>query len=450
MDDEFFGIDFKSPRLEKRFIKTMKTLCRQPDKSIFVSSESRAESKAIYRMLGNDLLNFEEIKRVHKSATIRRISDYGGTILAVQDTSSINYKNHSKTEGLGYSCDKTLGINLHTCLAVTTDGLVMGLLDQSSITRLEKNDESATNTGRKHRKIEDKESYRWLETMRKSCEDIPPNIKVINVCDREGDVYELFEEASTTSKLFLIRIFQNRTTVDNKKIVDEIRQKTPQGQVRVAIPRDSRRNIKAREAELDVSFCNFKVKKPETLKNNKELQDSLDINVVYVKERQKDEKIEPIEWILATNEPVKSLEEAYEKVEYYMQRWKIERFHYVLKSGCTVEKIQERSVDKITTLILMYSIIAVFIMNLTYVARINPELPCSVLFCEDEWKLLYCMANKTKKPPQKPYSIKDAVTYLGQLGGPKRAPSDGPPGLQIIWMGLSKLYLLLEYKDFLV
>jgi hypothetical protein len=58
-----------------------------------------------------------------------------------------------------------------------------------------------------------------------------------------------------------------------------------------------------------------------------------------------------------TSEPVNSVEEAYEYVGYYMQRRKIERFHYVLKSGCGIEKLQERSTEKTSVLILMYSII---------------------------------------------------------------------------------------------
>ncbi|MDR2408331.1 MAG: transposase [Bacteroidales bacterium] len=77
-------------------------------------------------------------------------------------------------------------------------------------------------------------------------------------------------------------------------------------------------------------------------------------------------------------------EEAYEYVGYYLQRWKIERFHYVLKSGCGIEKLQERSIDKSTTRILMYSIIAVMILNMTYAARLTPELPCSLLLGEEE------------------------------------------------------------------
>jgi hypothetical protein len=67
---------------------------------------------------------------------------------------------------------------------------------------------------------------------------------------------------------------------------------------------------------------------------------------------------------------------------------------------------------------------------------------CSLLLGEDEWKLLYCAANKTKKKPKRPYTIKEAVDYLGRPGGPKRASSDGPPGVKTIWIGLMKLYIL--------
>jgi hypothetical protein len=84
--------------------------------------------------------------------------------------------------------------------------------------------------------------------------------------------------------------------------------------------------------------------------------------------------------------------------------------------------------EKMTVLILMYAVIAVFILNLTYIARINPELPCTILFEEEEWKILYIAANRTKKVPDRPYTIKQAVDYVGRLGGPKRAPGDGPPG----------------------
>ncbi|MDR1220160.1 MAG: hypothetical protein LBK73_11225 [Treponema sp.] len=78
MDEEFAGLDFHSVRLESRFIRTMETLMKQPDTSIWYSSENRAEAKAIYRMLGNDGFDREEIIRAHREATIRRMAEYGG------------------------------------------------------------------------------------------------------------------------------------------------------------------------------------------------------------------------------------------------------------------------------------------------------------------------------------------------------------------------------------
>jgi hypothetical protein len=133
-----------------------------------------------------------------------------------------------------------------------------------------------------------------------------------------------------------------------------------------------------------------------------------------------------IEWILGTNERINSFEDACKMVKYYGNRRKIERFHYVLKSGCNVEKIQERTIDKTIALVLMYSIISVFIMNLTYIARINPDLPCDALFEEQEWKVLFCIA-RTKKAPDKPRSRKLSNFWGGSADQNKRRAM-GRPG----------------------
>jgi hypothetical protein len=61
----------------------------------------------------------------------------GGTIVAVQDTTSLNYNTHENTEGRGYISDKTLGVNIHSCLAVSTEGLAFGILDQTSYNRVQ-------------------------------------------------------------------------------------------------------------------------------------------------------------------------------------------------------------------------------------------------------------------------------------------------------------------------
>jgi hypothetical protein len=454
MREEFAALDFNSSRLEKRFIRTMETLAGQPDKSIWFCSKNRAEAKGIYRMLGNDRLDRDEIMRAHREAAIRRMVESEKTVLAVQDTTSLNYTTQTKMEGIGYISGNTLGVNIHSCLAVTEDGLVLGVLAQSSYNRTQPHNNERTHDSKKVRALEDKESFRWIQTLGGSTVNVPLGVHIVTVCDREGDMYELFDEAERAGQAFLIRIAQNRKTVENKKIMDEIRAKPCLGRVKTKIPRDSRAGVKEREATLQIRYADFEVKRPNILNKNKGLKETQKVNVIYVREEQQGKageaaEFDPVEWFLITNEPVENTETAYEKAVWYMQRWKIERFHYVLKSGCAVEKLQERSMEKTTTLVLMYSIIAAAVMNITYIARVHPQLLCTVCFEEDEWKVLYCTANKTKKPPEKPYTIAEAVTYLSWLGGPKRAPSDGPPGVKTIWIGLNKLNTLLTYREWL-
>ena len=213
-EEEFKGIDFKSERLEKRFIQTMEELSKQPDKSIWLASGSRSEAKAVYRLLDNEKTDRDEIIRAHKESTKQRMQGYE-VILAIQDTMSVNYDGHKKTEGIGYIGDKTLGVNIHSCLAVTPDGLVLGVMRQTSYTRQVRKDETASHDKKKQRPIEEKESYRWLETLKNSTLEMPSETKFIHICDREGDMYELFEAAVTAEQTFLIRVVQNRTTVSS-------------------------------------------------------------------------------------------------------------------------------------------------------------------------------------------------------------------------------------------
>ena len=91
MGTEFAVLDFNSKRLEQRFVQTMEILSRQPDTSIGFCSGNRAEAKAIYRMLGNENLDWKAILRPHREQTARRMVQAEETILLIQDTTSLNY-----------------------------------------------------------------------------------------------------------------------------------------------------------------------------------------------------------------------------------------------------------------------------------------------------------------------------------------------------------------------
>jgi hypothetical protein len=75
----------------------------------------------------------------------------------------------------------------HSCLAVTPGGLVLGTLDQRGFNRDERKNTALTGEQQKNRPIEEKESPRWLETMKEADHSIGDDIKILQVCDREGD-----------------------------------------------------------------------------------------------------------------------------------------------------------------------------------------------------------------------------------------------------------------------
>lgn len=441
--ENFSEIDFGDKRLTKRLVKTVEQMTKNSQKSILGATKGRSSAKGFYRLLGNDKFSMDKLT---EEATIEKILEHK-IVLAIQDTTDNNLNGHKKTEGLGYSSEHVLGIKVHSCIAITPEGLSLGLLGQSYETR-EEAKSKLTKAEKAARPIEEKESYRWLEMLRDSTKDIPDRVNVITICDREGDFYELYSEAMELGKDFIIRVIHDRKTDEDERVMEKIRNTKACGQVTINIPRDTRNNSPARQAELEVAYCSVIVLKPDSVKNDK-AQDSIQMNIVRITEVGVEEGKEKIEWILATSRPVNNADDVIKIVEYYVQRWKIERFHFVLKSGCEVERIQQRTYERIKQVIFIKSVIAMFIMTITYIGRILPGLPCSVFFEDEEWKAMYKIVNKTKFAPEEPYSLADAIKYLGTLGGYKRSKSDGPPGLKSIWNGLCELYKALEYVKYL-
>jgi len=422
--EDFRIVDFGDKRLNSRLIKST-------EEKITNRGKTRSSAKGFYRLLGNEKFEFSKMEETSCISTLKRICEYS-RVLLVQDTSDIKLNGHKKTEGLGYCSNNIKGIKIHNCLALSEEGLSLGLLSQSYETRPE-NKSTLSEWEKKSRPIEEKESYRWVETLRSSIELVPPEVETITICDREGDIYELYEEAQELKSEFVIRTAQDRKTETSDKIFGKIRKAPSIGYATIEIPRDTSKKRKARKATMSVSSSCVRISKKKN---------SLPLNLVRIVEIT--ETDEPIEWILSTSLPVETSEDAMLVVKYYVQRWKIERFHYILKSGCKVEEIQQRSVERMLPVILICSMIANFILALTYFARITPDADCDLFLEEDEWKLLYRFAKRTKIPPDKPYSLAEAIKMFGQLGVGKRAPSDGNYGVNAIWLGLKAFYLAMD------
>lgn len=446
VEKEFKTLHLRNERLERRFLKAMNDFSENPEKSIWLASGNRANAKAVYRMLRNEDLEKESILAAHREASIERSA--GKTVLlAVQDTMAVNYAGHKKTEGMGYNCEQTRGINVHSCLMLTPDGIPLGLLAQKVITREEPADKRLTKAEKRIKPIEEKESYRWLETMNVAAANAPELAELVHTTDREGDIYELYAQAIRTEQKFVIRAIYDRVNTNNEHIQAALYATKPVGKTKVKLSASRKRKATEAEAVLTIRYGRFEIRKPRG--KGAEIETSLQINLISLREETPPEGVEAVEWLLMTNLPVESGSDAIRVAEYYKQRWKIERFHYVLKSACAIEKIQQRNVDGIELMILLYSIIAIHIMQLTFLSRQYPHMPCSLLFAENEWTTLYRAANRTKQAPEEAYSLTEAVRYIAKLAGFSGTKSDGPPGLKVIWIGLNALYTLLAFREFI-
>ena len=435
---DFEGVEFGDKRLSKRLKASIENFRKSAGKSILSSGESRSSAKGFYRLLSNEKFECEKLEEAEKTATKARLSNIGGHVLFIQDTSDIDLNGHKKTKGLGYCSEHIRGIKLHSCIATSIEGVPLGLMGQYYETRKEAKS-TLTKAEKAARPIEEKESYRWLEMLKNSTKDLPENVTAITICDREGDFYELYAKALELKQKFIIRVRRNRNGADNEKIVKKLRNKTTSTEVIINIPRDTRRGVSARTAKMEVTYITVDLPKSASV-NDATLPAMLTINIVRIAEINTPDGEEPIEWILATNLTLNDNNEAMTIVEYYVIRWRIERFHFVLKSGLNAEKIQQRTYEKIKPVLLIYSVIALYIMAITYLGKTTPEMSCDLVFDDDEWKILYRVANKTKVPPDSPYTIAEALQYLGQIGSFKRSPSGGYPGVKAIWLGLNSLY----------
>ena len=144
-------------------------------------------------------------------------------------------------------------------------------------------------------------------------------------------------------------------------------------------------------------------------------------------------------WVLLTNLPVSGVNSVAEKVRWYAQRFAIETWHKVLKSGCKVEDCLLETAERLSRYLALFSIIGVRLMHVAYLARAQPNLPATQAFSEEELQALYLRVMQAR-PPAKAPTLREVVRMLGSLGGHLGRKGDGEPGMTVIWRGWMRLY----------
>lgn len=465
--EEFADVSLGDKRLEARLVKLFDRFSDAPESPINQACADWAETKAAYRFFQNESVEVQEILEAHRSKTVQRAAKHR-TVLAIQDTSYFVYTSHLKTKGLsrmslkkGKNVPKIYsnGLMMHLCLAVTTQGLPLGLLDQKIFSRKlrpQKTHAAKYAKPHDHLPVEEKESYRWLEALA-STKTAMGDAQVVAVADREADFYDLFKLSDQIGCPVLVRANADRTINRGsryaergvEKLWDHMRQLPETGSYTIEIPKRSKNKHcperEARTAIVTVRFGAFRLNPPRNnAKHGHEKLPDIAMHAVYVLERNPPHGEEPVEWMLLTNLPVTSFEEAYKKVLWYCLRWRIEMYFKVLKSGFRVEACRLEHADRLTRHLTVMSIVAWRLFMITLVARTDPAVSCSTLLADHEWKVLFLKATRARSMPKKPPRIGDVVIWIAKLGGYLARKCDGPPGTISLWRGWKRLADLTE------
>jgi hypothetical protein len=437
-EEEFGRARLGHERLRQRLLTIARDFYARPQAQIPQACQSRARTKAAYRFFQHPETTMDALLEPHIEATQQRIRKEK-IVLAVQDTTSLNYSTHPATNDLGpigSSPDGIVGLIVHDTMAFTLEGTPLGLLDVQCWAR------NGNEFGKKHQRkqlpIEQKESSKWLRSFRQvdQIQQQCPQTMLVSVGDREADIYELFHlalENSSGPKL-LVRAEQDRLLADGQgHLWNMVEQRPRAGTQELHVPRRS--NRPARQAHLEIRFAEVTLKPPKT----KARYGSLTLWAVLAQEVDAPESIEPLRWMLLTTCRVDTFDDATEKLHWYTKRWCIEIYHRTLKSGCKIEERQLGSAIRIEACLAIDMVVAWRVYHLTKLGREVPDVPSTVFFEEAEWIALTAFITKNPVPPAQPPSLRQAVRMVASLGGFLGRSGDGEPGTKSLWLGLQRL-----------
>jgi len=439
-EKEFEEINLGDERLNRRIIKLAEELSKQPQAFINQASEDWADAKAAYRFFDNEKVSAEKIMIAHQSRVQQRMKEYK-RVLAIQDTTEIDYTTHRKVTGLGQiGNEKGKGLMMHTSLIVTTQGLPLGLLAQEIWGRKKQKSKKS----HKKQSYKDKESYKWITALEQTIENTPAATQVITICDREADIYEFLLRAEQLNASYVVRASWDRNLLMPEEInLWEALENTPiigELEVEVGEKKSVKKQEPARVAKVGVRVSEVELKPPQRLKAIRmEGWKAIAGYAVYVKEINPPQGVTPLEWMLLTNVEVNNFEDAIERIQWYSKRWSIEIYHKVLKSGCRVEDCLLETAERLKRYLALMCVIAWRLFWLTHINRQNPQAPCTSILAESEWQALYCRINKTSQLPIEPPTVGQAVRWIAQLGGFLARKGDGEPGITVIWRGWHRL-----------
>lgn len=440
--DEMKGAAVWDPRCRRSLATLCERLADRPG-AAFSQAAGAASRQAAHRIFEHPATTVAGLLAGHAAQTALRAQAYP-LVLAVQDTTDCDYSGHKAAADLGpLGNGLTRGLLCHSVLAVSPEGLPLGILHMALWTR--EAAESGQRHGRRQKNTADKESQKWLDGLAGMEAALPGEQPVVLIADREADVFAYLAAPRRANTELLTRVCQPRTVIVERAGADggaqrgsllAVAQSAPRvGQMRVRVPRKP--GQPEREATLEVRLTYAHVQPPVNRKAG-ELNTPQFVSLLCATEQDPPPGVPAIQWILTRTTRVSTAAEACLSITYYARRWVIERWHFTLKSGCQVERLQFDDVRSLQHGLAIYGVVAWRLLWMTYLARTDPEQPATVVLHAFERHVL---ERAVRRPVA---TVRDAVRALATLGGFAGSPSMGEPGVKSLWMGWRHLETLIE------
>jgi hypothetical protein len=448
-------------RRTKRLVKLVDQMCQRPGGTLPQKFRCPADLQAFYRLMRPDDVTHEAILNAHRQTTLKRIEQLETPVLVLHDSTELDFTAHRSLDGLGQIGSGTRrGYIAHNSLAVKPQTReVIGLCNQV-LHRRPKVSKSETNAQKRKRKT--RESLLWL----KGTQCLPSNWQFVDVCDRGADSFEFLEHEVGSGRRFVIRSSYNRRifvghddpeTSDINKL-HEYAQTLPQAgtwtlrvtsKVEVLSPgrKGKKKTVKrkAREANMAVAFAPVQIR-PSTKKTGNYGNEPLLVWVIRVWEVDPPKGQERLQWVLLTNEPIRSFADAYRVVGWYECRWIVEEYHKGMKTGCRIESPQFTTEARLQPAIALLSVVTLTLLQLRDASRRADAKTrkARTIVSPQYVEVLSLWRHKKVKLD---WSVHDFYYALARLGGHQNRKHDHPPGWQVIWEGWKELLPMVTGYD---
>jgi hypothetical protein len=402
----------------------------------------RAGEMAVHRFLSSPFVCVESIIETVAARTARQCA--GRHIVAIQDTSEVNFKDRSvRRRGLGAGGNgRDPGFFLHPVIAVDAENeAVIGLLGAQIWTRAEGRVEA-----RHRRSIADKESARWLTACESTATLLTEAASVTMIGDRESDIYELF--SGRPSELHLIvRAAQDRSLADGGRLFAALADapELARRSVRV-MPR--RPGDPGRTAIVAIRAGCVRIARPQNRKASSSLPRQVTLTLVEAIEINPANPKEAIAWRLLTTHPATDAIQAAAIIDLYRLRWRIEQVFRALKSdGMQLDDTQLADAERLFILAAMGLAAAVRTIQLVD-ARDGSPRPASDVVDPALMPALQAISKSREggtarqKNPHPPNSLAFVAWVAARLGGWNcYGKPPGPKTMRDGWRELAAMLL---------